>query len=37
MKDYEYKEEKVKLEDAQFLLINAIDNLTKELSMGRRK
>ena len=38
MKDYDYKGEKIKLEDKDFLLITAIDNLTiqiRRLANGR--
>ena len=35
MKDYDYKGEKIKLEDVEFLLINAIDNLTNAIEHTR--
>lgn len=32
MKEYKYLEEEIALEDKDFLLINAIDNLTKKIA-----
>jgi len=36
MKEYDYKEEKIELEDVEFLLITAIDNLTNAIEHTRR-